>query len=75
MIRKGRRSRTTYQNLITALVMAHTVDALTLATFASIDVETGRAEEAALVAVPRDGHCLQESAGGGVLRLDGSVCL
>ncbi len=43
--------------------MAHTVHASALATFAPVDVETGSAEEAALVAVARDGHCFRKSAG------------
>lgn len=44
--------------------MAYTVEASASAAFAPVDVEAGRAEEAALVAVARDGHAVQESASG-----------
>ena len=63
----------TYQNLITPLVMADTVHAFALATFASVDVETGSAEETALVAVTGDGHCFEKSAGGRLEKAQESV--
>lgn len=44
--------------------MAYAVEASAFAAFAPVDVEAGSAEEAALVAVARDGHRVQESAGG-----------
>ncbi len=70
---KDLRGGGTYQDLITALIMANTVDAAALATFAAVDIETRSAEEAALVAVACDGHGFRKSgaagAGGGWLEM------